>query len=165
MNFNLKDYFECENQFYLNAPIARISKFSAQMELFRKVSNIPGDIVECGVYKGVSLSRFIKFREIFENSWSKRIIAFDTFGKFPKTNYKFGKLERKDFLKVANSNKSISLKEYIKLLKTQNLYNNIELIKGDVHVTLKQYKKKNPQLRLSLLHIDVDLYESTKVCL
>ena len=165
MHFTLTDYFEYENKFYLAAPATRIAKFIAQMDLFRKVAHVPGDIVECGVYKGASLSRFIKFREILENSSSKKIIAFDAFGKFPKTNYNLGKIERKNFIKEASSDKSVSLREYIKLLKSQNLYNNIELIKGDVHRTLKKYKNKNPHLRLSLLHVDVDLYESTKIYL
>lgn len=165
MHLNLKSYFEHENEFYLHAPISRIAKFSAQMELFRKVACVPGDIVECGVYKGVSLSRLIKFREIFENIWSKKIIAFDTFGEFPKTQYEFWKKERRNFIKEAGDRKSVPLRNYVRLLKSQNLYHNIDLIKGDVGKTLKKYKKENPRLRLSLLHIDVDLYESTKVCL
>ena len=39
--------------------------------------NIPGEIVECGVFKGVSLIRFAIFRELLQNQ-SKRIIGFDT---------------------------------------------------------------------------------------
>ena len=37
--------------------------------------------------------------------------------------------------------------------------------KGDILVTLDAYLEKNPHLKISLLHIDVDLYEPTKVVL
>ena len=65
--------FEYENGFYLTAPVDRISKFATHLELFRRVSGLAGDIVECGVFKGASLSRLIKFRALFENPFSKTI--------------------------------------------------------------------------------------------
>jgi predicted O-methyltransferase YrrM len=48
------------------------------------------------------------------------------------------------------------------LLDKQSLSKNVELIKGDILVTLKNYLEKNPHLKISLLHIDVDLYEPVK---
>ena len=58
---NFKKSFEYENNFYLSCDITRISKILAQYELYKMVENVPGEIVECGVLKGASLSRFESF--------------------------------------------------------------------------------------------------------
>ena len=42
---------------------------------------------------------------------------------------------------------------------------NVDLIKGNVLETIPSYIEKNTHLKISLLHIDVDLFEPTKVCL
>jgi hypothetical protein len=41
----------------------------------------------------------------------------------------------------------------------------IELVKGDLVETLPQYLKNNPHLVVSLLYLDLDLYEPTKIAL
>ncbi len=79
--------FSYENKFYLSCNINRISKVLAHYELFKITHEIPGNIVECGVFKGVSFSRWATFRNLFGNPYSKRIIGFDTFGKFPETSF------------------------------------------------------------------------------
>ena len=164
MELDINKVFDYENAFYLAAPIARISKFATHLDLFRRISDLAGDIVECGVFKGVSLSRWVKFRALFENPFSKKIIAFDTFGKFPPARYAPDVSVRQGFVDEAGS-KSIKKEEFISLLEKLGLNQNIELIKGDILKTVPGYKKNNPQLKISLLHIDVDLYEATEMCL
>ncbi|MCX5677970.1 MAG: class I SAM-dependent methyltransferase [Candidatus Omnitrophica bacterium] len=164
IELDLSKQFYYENNFYLTAPINRISKFATHLELFRKVSNIAGDIVECGVFKGVSLSRLIKFRALFENVYSKKIIGFDIFGEFPEARFEKDVAKRAQFIREAGS-RSIGKEEFITLLKKLELYQNIELVEGDILKTVPEYKSKNPHLKISLLHIDVDLHEATAVCL
>jgi hypothetical protein len=164
MTIDFNKQFEYENNFYLTAPVNRFSKFATHLELFRKVSHIPGDIVECGVFKGVSLSRFVKFRSLFDNLSSKKIIAFDIFGEFPEAQYENDKEKREKFIQEAG-NKSIGKDELISIFKELDLYHNIELVEGDILDTVPEYKTENPHLKISLLHIDVDLYEPTKVVL
>ena len=41
------------------------------------IKEVPGDIVECGVFKGESLTRFAHFRNLFGTNDSAKIIAFD----------------------------------------------------------------------------------------
>ncbi len=60
--------FLWENSFYLSCDITRISKSLAQYELFKLVQDVPGAIVECGVFKGASLVRFAAFRELLGNT-------------------------------------------------------------------------------------------------
>ena len=53
------------NKLLLSDDISRIRKILARYELFKKTINIPGDIVECGVFKGVSFMFWLKCLKIF----------------------------------------------------------------------------------------------------
>ena len=81
---DIKKNFDYENAYMLSAPVERIGKLVSRFELFNKIKAIPGEIIECGVFKGSSLSQFVKLRALYGHSSSKKIIAFDTFGKFPE---------------------------------------------------------------------------------
>ena len=164
MDFDLSKKSEYENGFYLTASVDRISKFATHLELFRRVSGIAGDIVECGVFKGASLSRLIKFRALFENPLSKKIIAFDTFSRFPEAGYEPDRAKREAFVREVGD-RSIGRGELAELLEALSLNQNVELIEGDILETVPEYCEQNPELRISLLHIDVDLYEPTAKCL
>lgn len=164
MMFDPSKSFDYENGFYLTAPVNRISKFATHLEFFNRVSGLAGDILECGVFKGVSLSRWIKFRSLYGNAFSKKIIGFDTFGEFPETSFEPDQKKREMFIQEAGS-QSISVEELTDILTRLNLFQNLEFVKGDILRTAPEYATKNPHLKLSLLHIDVDLYEPTKVAL
>ncbi len=155
---NFKKSFDYENNFYLSCDSTRIGRLLAHYELFKMVSNIPGAIVECGVFMGASLARFAMFRELFENTHSKKIIAFDTFGKFPKTKFSQDENELKLFFKEAGK-ESISKPQLMKVLNKKKIEKNIELVKGDITKTVPQYLKSHPELRISLLNLDTDVYE------
>ena len=155
---NFRKSFEYENNFYLSCDSTRIARLLAHYELFKMVSNVPGVIVECGVFKGASLARFAMFRELFENTHSKKIIAFDSFGKFPKTKFSEDENELKLFLKEAGE-ESISKEQMLKVLKQKGIKKNVELVKGDITKTVPKYVKSHPELRISFLNLDTDVYE------
>jgi len=164
MNIDISKQFEYENGFYLTATVARISKFATHLEFFQRTSNLAGSIVECGVFKGPSFCRFVKFRSLLENSHSRKIIGFDTFGDFPEAQYELDVKQQDAFIKEAG-NQSITKAQLISLLEKDSLYKNIELVEGNILETVPKYFKDNPQLKISLLHIDVDLFEATKTTL
>ena len=153
-----------ENDFYLNVTPKRLSKLITRLDLYRKIINLRGEIVECGVFKGASLMQFIKLRSIIETPFSRKIIAFDTFGNFPNAINKGDIKVLGSFIKEAGNN-SIGEEQFLNKLKDLKIEDNIELIKGNLLDTASSYLLKNPGLKISLLHIDVDLYESTKCVL
>ena len=53
------------------------------MSFLKKSLKVPGDIVECGVFKGVGLMYWLKLLKIFVYGEDKRVIGFDTFQNFP----------------------------------------------------------------------------------
>lgn len=150
--------FEYENNFYLSCDVSRIGKILAHYELYKMASNVPGAIVECGVFKGASLARFAMFRDLFGNPFSKKIIAFDTFSKFPDTAFVQDKLLRNKFIQTAGE-ESISIQQMNKVLKNKKIDKFIELIEGDIVKTIPNYVESHPELRISILNLDVDIYE------
>lgn len=150
--------FEYENNFYLSCDNSRIEKIISHYELFKMTNDLPGAIVECGVFKGASLCRFAAFREAYGSHRAKKIIGFDMFADFPETNYKEDKLYRQNFIDSAGS-KSISLDQLKTVLSQKGVNKNIELIAGNINSTVPEYVLKNPNLKISLLNLDTDIYE------
>ena len=155
---DFKKPFEYENNFYLSCDSSRMAKVLAHYELFKMTLEVPGAIVECGVFKGASFVRFAMFRELFANSFSKKLIGFDAFGKFPATGFKDDKKFRKRFIE-SSGEEGIGKEQLLDVLKNKGIQKGIELIPGDVTKTVPEYLKKNPELKISLLNIDTDIYE------
>jgi len=128
---NFEKAFEYENNFYLSCDITRISKILSHYEIYKMIKEVPGEIVECGVFKGASFLRFAMFREIFGNPFSKKIIGFDTFGKFPETNFQDDKKARNKFIDSAGED-SISKDQLFEILNQKNLNRHLNLIEGDI---------------------------------
>jgi hypothetical protein len=164
---NLPDFskaFEYENNFYLSCDNSRIAKLLAHYELYKMVVNIPGAIVECGVFKGTSLTRFATFRDLFSNSHAKKIIGFDIYGKFPETNFQEDKVPRQRFIDSAGE-ESIAVEQLTEVLKIKGVDKNVELVKGDILKTVPNYVNDHPELKISLLNLDTDIYEPASVIL
>ena len=156
--------FTHENNFYLTSDVFRMSKMMAHYELYKLTVDIPGAIVECGVFKGASLVRFATFRELLNKSAAKKIIGFDAFGEFPDTNYEEDKKWREKFISDSG-NEGIGVEQLLQVLKHKRIDNNVDLIKGEVCNTIPTYIENHPELKISLLNIDVDVYEPTKATL
>ena len=149
--------FEYENNFYLSCDNVRIARFLAHYELYKMVKDVPGEIVECGVFKGASLVRFAAFRDLLSHAEAKRVIGFDMFGKFPDTNYEEDKAKRQLFIDNAGD-ESISI-EQLETVFEQKKLSNYEFIKGDITKTVPEYVQAHPELKIALLNLDVDIYE------
>ena len=150
--------FEYENNFYLSCDITRISKILAHYELYKKVRKVPGVMIECGVFKGASFARFAMFRDLFGNPFSKKMIGFDTFGKFPKTKLSTDKGFRQRFIDAAGE-QSISKQQMMDVLRHKGIDKFVELVEGDITKTVPAYLDSHPELKISLLNLDTDIYE------
>ena len=159
--YNEKDTFYYENGFLLTSDVYRLGNIMAHYELYKKILELPGDVVELGVFKGSSLIQFGSFRELLENENSRKIIGFDMFGEFPQAETVasdeafvkgWNRAFKEDFLSKEDLYASLSKK---------NIHN-VELVQGNILDTVDEYLEKNPQLRIAMLHIDTDVYEPSK---
>lgn len=146
-------------------------KMLAHYEVFKQVKDLPGDIVECGVYKGESLLNFARFIETFcHGDRTKRVIGFDHFKGLANRQEVDGLDER-----VGNTAEGWNSSGFRDtLFSLVDLFNEdsfvpkrarLHLVDGDVLETAPQYAEDNPGLRISLLHLDMDLYEPTLAAL
>ena len=143
-----------------------IARFMVQYEIFKRQLNVMGSIVECGVHHGGGVMAWAKFSSILEPyNYKKKIIGFDTFSGFPSVS------------KIDNSKKGMFSEDYntyeellecIKEYNENRFLNNkekIELVKGDAIKTIPEYIQNNKHLLVSLLYLDFDIYEPTKIAL
>ena len=55
-----QSFYDSFNTFMLSSDLKVFGKLLARTQLFDKVKDIPGDIVECAVFKGTALFTFLK---------------------------------------------------------------------------------------------------------
>lgn len=155
-----KDFFY-ENGFFLTSEVYRMGNLLAHYELYKRVINLPGDVVELGVFKGSSLIQFATFRELLENEKSRKIIGFDVFGKFPVTEKVASDIKFIDEWNNKFEKEFVSKQDIYNSLERKKI-SNVELVEGDINYTIDEYIGNNPHTRIALLHIDTDTYEPAK---
>jgi hypothetical protein len=159
---NINKKWDYENGFYLTSDISRLGKQIAHYEIYKQIVGIPGEILEFGVYKGSSMIRFATYRELLENTYSRKIIGFDVFGEFPKTD----RADDNEFIELfENSGGNGIDKSDLEAFIDYKGIRNIDFIEGNILKTLPNYVDSKKYLKISLLHIDVDVYEPTKFIL
>lgn len=148
-----------------------LSRFLAKNELFKLQLNLPGIIVECGCYSGAGTFTFGQLSAIYEPyNHTRKIVAFDTFEGFPSLakedtnsarNYDKGDL-------FVHENIEEEIKAGIRLFDRNRPLSHIPkitLCKGDATQSIPMYIKENPHIIISLLYLDFDIYEPTKIAL
>lgn len=152
------------NNFIFSNDVKLIGKLLYRYDFFKKVIDLPGDIVEIGVFKGSGIATFSKFLELFCPNSNKKVIGFDIFN-----NPDFDK-KQKNSDKDNNNMDTVYSRVDINELNLESVENNLRkmdihkkyiLIEGDVENTLPVYLINNPGFRISLLYIDCDLERPT----
>src|SRR6266516_3918027 len=65
-------------------PRQNLARFLARYEIFKRIIDVQGSIVECGMLFGGGLMSFANLSTILEPyNFQRRIIGFDTFSGFP----------------------------------------------------------------------------------
>ena len=153
-------------------PRQALTRFLSRYEIFKRILNISGSIVECGVLHGGGLMSFAQMSAIFEPvHHHRKIIGFDTFAGFSSVD-KNDTETATEASKINNG--ELSANSYEDLLECAELYDmnrfvshmkRMVLVKGDVCETVPKYVKENPHLVVSLLYLDMDLYKPTKTAI
>jgi hypothetical protein len=157
-----EEAYEHENAFYLTCAPGRVGKLLAHYELYQRAQRVAGAFVECGIFKGSSLARFAMFRHLLESEETRALIGFDIFGKFPETECDADKDRRERFIKSAGD-ESISVEQLQKVLADKGCAQNVTLVVGDICHTVPAFIAEHPELRIALLHVDVDILEPSQV--
>ena len=152
-------------------PRQEMSFFLAKNEIFKKILNIHGDIIECGVYLGGGLMTWANLSVIFEPfNHTRKIIGFDSFEGFPRIHDKDGPQSEISFKKEGGlkSNAEDDIRKAIELFDGNRPIDHItkvDLVVGDAVEQIPNFLIENAQTVVALLYLDFDAYEPTKVAL
>lgn len=146
-----------------------LSRLLARYELFTRILEVKGSIIECGVEYGAGLMTWANLSAALEPvNFSRRIYGLDTFEGFPS-------ISQQDVGASADPKvgqlKADSYDELTALIETYDKNRflghmpKVELVKGDAVKTIPALIDANRQLVVSLLYLDFDLYEPTRVAL
>jgi hypothetical protein len=154
---------EISNSFFLMNDIERMRKFLVKNFLFSKTNELPGDIVELGVFKGTGFLQLVKLLEIYFPASNKKVIGFDLFNSTNFDNNSTKQLQNYyEFCDVSNNGISKNkVKSYADKLPLANYNPSKTLFKKKKYETIPVYIKENPGLRISLLYCDMDIEKPT----
>jgi len=147
-----------------------LSRMLFMHELYKLAMPVHGVVMEFGTRWGQNVSLFANFRGIYEPyNYTRKVVAFDTFEGFPGTDKKDGAdpIIREGAYGVTAGYESY-LGSVLSYHESESPLPHIvkhELVKGDCSVTLAAYLERHPETIVSLVYIDVDLYEPTRNCL
>lgn len=148
----------------------RYYEILTMFQLYEKIVEVPGTIMEFGVRWGRHLSMFNAFRGYLEPfNFYRKIIGFDTFEGFLEPSEKDGESQRvfKGAMAVSDGYEDF-LKNLLALHEKETPLSHIEkceLYKGDAPLELKKYLINNPETIVALAYFDMDVYKPTKECL
>ena len=150
------------NGFVMSDDTRIFNKLITRALLYDKIKDIPGDIIECGVFKGSGTFTFLKLKNIFNPNSSKKYIGFDFFNTDDLISSIQSEQDKAPMSILFNSrnfkhtnNFKIELEKNI--LDAGFLQSDFILVEGDVSITTKEFSESNPGLKISLLYMDVDL--------
>jgi len=152
--------------FALHTPINSIQRFLARYELMKMIQDIPGAIIELGVCSGNGLMSLIHCHNILQPTYKYReFYGFDTFEGFPSVH-------QNDIADIKWEIGDFSNDSFNRLTKIIDIHNsyyylptNIQLIKGNANETISTFLEENKHIIISLLYLDLDIYEPTKTAL
>ena len=162
----------CPAEYLADAPFLfatriQITSMLSRVELFKMVLDIPGAIVECGVYRGNSLMLYLQLSLLLEPyAINRTFFGFDTFQGFRsiKQGVDPGDINEKMFSEINLEvlEKSIRLND---IIRPVNRIPRCELVPGDIVKTVPEFVKSRSELCVAMLILDTDLYEPTKTAL
>lgn len=154
------------NNFIFSNNLKLTGKLLHRFEYFLKTKDLPGDIVEVGVFMGSGVASFAKFIEIYCPNSNKKVIGFDIFDVI-EANEVLDKDSDADKQNMTVVYDRVDFNE-LTLEAVQNRLTNagikqdkFSLVKGDVQTSLPKFLEENPGFRASLIYIDVDLDRPT----
>ena len=133
---------------------------SSMINLLESTLHLPGDVIECGVYRGRSVTRI--GRVLAEQAADKKLYACDSFEGFPGEMmsrvdvglFRFLSRIRKKFRMCSDTPDRLK-----RFFQTYNIQG--ETVKGFFHETLPRFQQSN----FCFIHLDCDIYQSYQQCL
>jgi hypothetical protein len=146
------------------------SKYLFFNEIYQKIKNNHGVIIEFGTRWGQNLVTLSNLRSIYEPyNYNRKIIGFDSFEGFININEKDG---QNDIIKEGAFSVTSNFEQYLDQILTYHQSESplshikkFEIRKGDAGIEFEKYLEENPQTIIAFAYFDFDIYEPTFKCL
>jgi hypothetical protein len=132
----------------------------AVYEIMKQVLDVPGNIIEFGVWNGSNLLFMAKTLSLLRPRSPKKLIGFDSFEGLQSITAEDGEKAAK--LEGAYQGDEARIKAAIELFDMGNW---VHLVKGDALQTIPAFDKQMPGFLVSLAYIDFDLFEPCRAAL
>ena len=166
------DALEAVKLFPVLARRQSLKRFLAHVELFKMSLEVPGDIAELGVFRGLGLMTWANLLESYcIGDRTKIVFGFDNWKGFTDLSPEDGK-------QVDEANKIIGgfspekffdeLVDAIKIFDADRFIPHkarVKLVCGNIENTVPEFLEENLGVRFSFVHFDCDLYKPTKAAL
>jgi hypothetical protein len=143
-----------------------LTRLLADYDLFRMVMDLPGSIVELGVYLGAGLFTWAKLLEtFFPGDRSRRAYGFESGQGYASLSPEDGQPQA--WIADAVGEKKVPdrfLERMVELTNADNLVAGAErcrIIAGDILDTVPEFARASQGTQISLLFFDVNLYQPT----
>lgn len=149
-----------------------LKRFLAHVDLFLRTLEVPGDIAELGVFRGLGLFTWANLLESYcVGNRTKVVYGFDNWEGFKELSPHDGS-EVEEVQKRAGgfspSQYLPEIEDAISIFDADRFIPwkaRIQLVKGDIERTAPAFVEENPGVRFSLVHFDCDLYKPTRAAL
>jgi hypothetical protein len=143
-----------------------MTRLLADYDLFRMVADLPGSIVELGVFLGAGLFTWSKLLETFvPGDRSRKVYGFESGGGYQNLTSEDG--DPRPWIDNVVGRKIVPdgyLERMVRLTNLDNLIPGVErcrVIFGDILETVPHFAANNQGTRVCLLFLDVNLYKPT----
>jgi hypothetical protein len=149
-----------------------LKRFLAHSDLFRLTLEVPGDLAELGVFRGLGLMTWANLLEAYcIGDRTKVVYGFDNWRGFTSLSAQDGG-EAVEVNKVVGGYDPAHFRQ--ELESALSIYDGdrfipwkdrVTLVDGNIEHSVPKFVEENPGVRFSLVHFDCDLYEPTRAAL
>jgi macrocin-O-methyltransferase TylF-like protien len=144
-----------------------MTRLLADYDLFRMIVDLPGSIVELGVYLGAGLLTWSKLLETFvPGDRSRKVYGFESGGGYQDFSFEDG--DPRPWIDTIGQ-KTVSrnyLERLTELTNQDNMVRGVErcrVIFGNISETVPEFARNSQGTRFSLMFLDVNLYKPTLI--
>jgi len=155
-----QDFYDSFNNFIFARETKVLDKLVSKYKFLELTRNVPGDVVELGVFKGSGLAAWLKLSK--SAGLRRTIYGFDIFDS--ESLVKNITTSDRDLMESLFKDREFNPQGYLEILETKLSdleFSNFHLLKGDIQETIPLFLESNPGFRASVVNFDLDTFEPT----
>jgi hypothetical protein len=157
--------YDAFNDLIFSSDTKVLGKLVARTLLAQKTKEIPGDILECGVFKGSGILSWLKLKRLLFPNSMKKVIGFDFFDTESLVKSLSGndQMRMKELFDDRGFKHEAGAEQWVKQKIEIAGFTaaDYELVKGDIAKSSMEFCQSRPGFKISLLYLDLDLADPT----